>query len=74
MDDKMYKEFLESQLIWSKNQSAVLEKMESKLREMKEIAETAAGNEVSRATREKLNERMAILKNEYRTLEKQIAY
>ncbi|TAA72235.1 hypothetical protein [Planococcus salinarum] len=74
MDDKMYKEFLESQLQWSKNQSAVLEKMESKLHEMKEVAETAAGNEVSKATREKLNERMEILKNEYRTLEKQIAY
>lgn len=43
----MYKKFLESQLQWSKNQSAVLEKMESKLHEMKVIAEIAVANVLS---------------------------
>lgn len=72
MDDQMYKEFLESQLQWSKNQSAVLEEMESKLHEMKKIAETAAGNELSIDERKTLNKRMEILNHEYHVLEKSI--
>lgn len=71
MDDKMYKEFLESQLQWSRNQSAVLEKMESKLHEMKNIAEIAVANVLSINERESLNERMEILKDEYDLLGKQ---
>lgn len=71
MDDKMYKEFLESQLEWTMNQSAILEEMENKLQEMKKIAVYAAGDEISKDERETLNKRLKILKHEYDTLEKQ---
>ncbi|RLQ91017.1 hypothetical protein [Planomicrobium sp. Y74] len=71
MDDRMYKEFLESQLRWSKNQISILDDMESKLLEMKKVAEYAAGNELSIEERETSSKRMEILNQEYHILEKQ---
>lgn len=65
MDDKTYKEFLESQLQWSKNQTAILDEMESKLGEMKEIAEQATKNDLSGSVREQLNCQLERLKYEY---------
>ncbi|MCM3611974.1 hypothetical protein M4S82_12015 [Planococcus sp. MERTA32b] len=69
MDDRMYKEFLESQLQWSKNQIAVLDEMESKLQEMKKIAEYAAENDLSFNERKKLNSHLKELRNEFSFLE-----
>lgn len=71
MDNKMYKEFLELELQWSKNQMAILDEMENKLQEMKKIAKIAVANDLSMNDRKSLNDRMQILKHEYNRLEKQ---
>lgn len=68
MDDRMYKEFLESQLHWSKNQTAILGEMESKLLEMKKVAEYAAGNVLSSAELENSTAQINKLKQEYQRL------
>ncbi|QHJ69585.1 hypothetical protein [Planococcus halotolerans] len=68
MDDRMYKEFLESQLQWSKNQTAILDKMESKLLEMKKVAEYAAGNVLSSVELENSTAQINKLNQEYQRL------
>lgn len=68
MDDKMYKELLESQLQWSKNQTAILVAMESKLYEMKKIAEHAVGNKLSASELDSSTEQINNLNQEYHKL------
>ncbi|WP_422121898.1 hypothetical protein DHX103_08680 [Planococcus sp. X10-3] len=70
-DQDERKEFLQQQLQWTKGQIDILDQMDVKLQEMKGIAESAAGNDLSMDERESLNRRLEILKDEYDTLEKQ---
>ena len=68
--------FLEAQLEWIKQRDALLELIESKLYEMKHIAQQVALNDKSMLDREKrrLNERFIQLKNEVAELETQLKY
>lgn len=68
MDAKIYKEFLESQLQWSKNQISILDHMESKLLEMKKLAEYAASNLLSSAELENSTAQTNKLNQEYHRL------
>ncbi|SFQ53500.1 hypothetical protein SAMN05421670_2569 [Psychrobacillus psychrotolerans] len=67
-----YRKFLEDQLEWCKKQDHILEEIEDKLYEMKEIAECALANDVNTDEIERLNHQMDNLKKEIQYLEKQI--
>jgi len=63
---------LEEQLQWCKEQDDILEKIETALYDMKEIAEYAAENQLNLYERNKLNDEMNQLKDEVASLEKQL--
>ena len=69
-EQKERKEFLQEQLEWTKEQMDILDQMDGKLQEMKRIAESAAGNDLSVDERKSLNRRLGILKHEYDLLKK----
>jgi polyhydroxyalkanoate synthesis regulator phasin len=71
-DQQELKEFLEEQVEWCKYQDYILEKIENKLYEMKELAEYARDNELTQIEVNRLNEQLNIFKQEVHFLEKQL--
>lgn len=71
-DQPDQKEFLEQQLQWTKEQVRILDAMDVKLHEMKEIAEYALEHNLLVIEIEGLNNELNVLKNEYSSLEKQL--
>lgn len=71
-DNKEQLEFLEQQLEWSKHQIQILNEIDKKLHEMKEIAESALNHELSKKKLMVLNEQLDQLKKEVLVLEKQL--
>ena len=67
-----HKRFLEEQLEWCKEQGHILEEIEKKLYEMKEIAEYALTNNLTSGEVARLNSQLDNLKKEIQTLEKQL--
>ena len=65
------KQFLEEQLKWCKERDFILEQIELKLYEMKDIAEYARDHEVSELELEMLNHQINQLKVELELLEQQ---
>lgn len=65
------KQFLEEQLKWCKERDFILEQIELKLYEMKDIAEYARDHEVSELELEMLNHQINQLKIEVELLEQQ---
>ncbi|MGE8080541.1 hypothetical protein [Peribacillus loiseleuriae] len=66
------KRFLEQQLQWSKEQTRILDEINVKLYEMKEIAEYVLEHELTPEEIEKLNAQMKDLKDVVHYLEKQL--
>ncbi|MCA1040471.1 hypothetical protein LCM00_13240 [Bacillus infantis] len=66
------KRFLEEQLLWCKEQESIMENLDSKLYEMKRIAEYALEHELSSKQVEVLNYQLNELKNEVFSLEEQL--
>lgn len=66
------KQFLKKQLQWCKEQDRILEEIDSKLHEMKRIAEYALKHDLSSVEVEELNCQLNELKNEVHSLEKQL--
>ncbi|MFC2947676.1 hypothetical protein [Virgibacillus sediminis] len=71
-DQQELKKFLEDQLQWCKDQDHILEEIDSKLHEMKRLAEYALTHELSLVEVEELNAQLNNLKSEVHSLEKQI--
>lgn len=71
-DQQELKKFLEQQLQWCKEQDRILEEIDSKLLEMKRIAEYAFVNELNSKEVDELNGQLNELKNEVHSLEKQL--
>lgn len=71
-DKKEQLEFLEQQLTWSKQQTQILNEIDKKLYEMKEIAEFALNHELSKKKLMVLNEQLDQLKKEVLLLEIQL--
>ncbi|MFC4557576.1 hypothetical protein ACFO3D_05060 [Virgibacillus kekensis] len=66
------KEFLEQQIQWSKNQVAILDKIDSRLHEMRAIAEYARDHKLDKGEADRLNRQLNELKNEIYSLEEQM--
>lgn len=66
------KKFLEEQLQWCKEQDKILEEIDSKLHEMKRIAEYAIEQKLHSEEIERLNGQLNELKSEIHSLEKQL--
>lgn len=64
--------FLQDQLRWCQERDSVLQEIESKLYEMKGIAEYASEHELSSAEIGRLNHQLGVLKNEIDSLEKHL--
>lgn len=71
---KEYKEFLEDELKRSKEHSAILDKINIKLHEMREIAEYALNNNLPKEETSRLNSQLLSLKEEITELEKGLFY
>ncbi|NEU30234.1 hypothetical protein GN156_05490 [bacterium LRH843] len=71
-DSQDQKRFLEEQLEWSVEQGRILDKVNEKLHEMKQIAEYALAHNLSAGEKEKLNEQLYVLKDEVNVLERQL--
>jgi len=71
-DLQVVKRFLEEQVEWCKGQDSTLEEIDSKLHEMKRIAEYALVNELNSIEMEELNGKLNVLKSEVHSLEKQL--
>ena len=71
-DQQDQKKFLESQLEWTKEQVRILDEIDIRLHEMKEIAEYAVEHELSATEKIRLNNQMKDLKAEVDSLEKQL--
>jgi hypothetical protein len=71
-DDQDHKKFLEEQLEWCKEQDRILEEIDVKLHEMKEIAEYALEHGLTSAEIDQLNDQLNELKREVHSLEKQL--
>ena len=71
-DQLELKKFLEQQLQWSKEQVRILDEIDEKLHEMKEIAQYAAEQELSAYEANELNTRLNDLNDEVHALEKQL--
>ncbi|MCI2252999.1 hypothetical protein L2D08_01325 [Domibacillus sp. PGB-M46] len=67
-----YKKFLEEQIEWCQEQDLILEEIESKLLEMKEIAEYALKRELTPSEAGKLNGQLNDLKSKIHSLEKKL--
>lgn len=66
------KKFLEQQLEWSKERSKILDEINDKLQEMKEIAEISLVHNLSLSEIQKLNAQLNALKEEVYHLEMQL--
>jgi hypothetical protein len=71
-DEQDRKKFLEEQLEWCKEQDRILEEIDSKLHEMKEIAEYALNHELTSVGIDQLNGQLHVLQSEVQLLEKQL--
>ncbi len=71
-DEREHKQFLEQQLEWCKEQDRILEEIETKLHEMKEIAQYSLENELTPLEINQLNNQLKELENEVHLLEKQL--
>ena len=71
-DQQQIRKFLEPQLKWCKEQDYILEQIEMKLYEMKEITQYTIDNELSTIEVEHLNGQINQLKKEVHSLEAQI--
>ena len=71
---KEYKELLEKELERSKQHSKILEEIECKLHELKEIAQYAVDNELAKEEVKRMNAQMKALKEEIMDLEKGLIY
>ncbi len=71
-DQQEHKKFLEEQLEWCKEQNRILEEIDTKLHEMKKIAEYALERELTLDEIDELNNRLNGLKNEVQFLESQL--
>lgn len=71
-DQQELKRFLEEQVEWCKWQDTILEKIENKLYEMKELAEYVRDNELTPIEINKLNDQLNTLKQEVHSLEQQL--
>jgi predicted nuclease with TOPRIM domain len=71
-EEQEHKRFLEQQLQWCKEQDRILEEIETKLYEMKKIAQYALAQELTPLESEQLNDRLKELEREVHLLEKQL--
>lgn len=71
-DQEEIKKFLEEQVEWCKWQDSILEEIENKLHEMKQLAEYARVHELTPIEVIKLNEQLNTLKQEVYSLEQQL--
>ncbi len=71
-DQQEHKTFLEEQLEWCKEQDRILEEIDTKLHEMKKIAEYALERELTLEEIDESNNRLNGLKNEVHFLESQL--
>ena len=71
-DQQKHKKFLEEQLEWCKEQDRILEEIDVKLHEMKEIAEYALEQEMTSEEIHQLNRQLNELKREVHALEQQL--
>ncbi|SLL07136.1 Uncharacterised protein [Mycobacteroides abscessus subsp. abscessus] len=71
---KEYKEFLEDELKRSKEHSTILDEINIKLHEMREIAEYALNNNLPKEETNRLNSQLFSLKEEIIELEKGLFY
>lgn len=71
---KEYKEFLEDELKRSKEHSTILDEINIKLHEMREIAEYALNNNLPKEENNRLNSQLFSLKEEIIELEKGLFY
>ncbi|MFJ8266894.1 hypothetical protein [Peribacillus asahii] len=71
-DQQEQKRFLEEQLEWCRKQDGILEEIEEKLHEMKELAEYARDHELTSLEIDKLNNQLNDLKREVHSLEQQL--
>ena len=68
-DQQEIKKFLEEQIDWCKSQDAILEKIENKLYQMKELAEYAYHYPLTLTEADMINAQLNILKQEVYSLE-----
>lgn len=66
------KMFIQKQSDWCKRQDSILERMENKLFEMKELAEYACNNELESIEINTLNMKFYLLKQDVHSLEQQL--
>lgn len=71
-EEQEHQKFVEELLEWCKIRDNILEEMESKLYEMKEIAEYSLEYELTSLEIDRLNNRLNDLKSEVDSLEKQL--
>lgn len=71
-DKQEEKQFLEEQVEWCKQQDRVLEQIESKLYDMKELAQYAYSHVLTQGEADELNIKLNDLKEEVVSLEKQL--
>ena len=67
-----HKKFLEDQVEWGRQRDAILEQIENKLYEMKELAEYARDHELTPIERSRLQEQMNTLNQGVHSLEQQL--
>ena len=67
-----YKKQLEEQLEWYKEQDSILEKIETKLYQMKDLAEYALEHDLTTEEIDELNGQLNELKSEVHSLENQL--
>jgi hypothetical protein len=71
-DQQEYKQFLEQQLHWCKEQDRILKEIDIKLHEMKRIADYAVEHDLTSVEIDILNGQLNELKSEVHFLEKQL--
>ncbi len=72
MEQQELKMVIEEQIQWCKQRDAMLEEMENKLYEMKELAEYVRDCELSAMELNRFNEQFNTLKQEVQTLKRQL--
>jgi Tfp pilus assembly protein PilO len=71
-DEQDHKKFLEQQLDWCKEQDRILENIETKLHEMKKIAQYSLEYKLTPLEINQLNDQLKELESEVHFLEKQL--
>lgn len=71
-DQQEQKKFLEEQVEWCKKQDSILEQIETKLHEMKKLAEYARDNELTLLEMDELNSQLNHLKSGVDSLKKRL--